>query len=743
MFWADQLLQKREGSEVINDSFTPSGIVHMGSLKGPVIHDTLFRILKSQKKEVKFMYGFDDFDPIDGLPSDLMKTHQKYLGIPISIAPAPTGNGTFGDYFSNKMLALLNGLGIKPTEVYKTSVLYKNGTFDNAIRFVLDHAQEVRNVYSEIYKKEIPATWYPLQIVCPNCGKVGTTKVTSWDKKEVSFSCEENLVKWAVGCKTQGKISPFGGNAKMPWKVEWAAKWWTFGVTIEGAGKDHASAGGSYDVAMKLCSDVFKAKTPLKIAYEFFLSGGKKMSSSKGLGLTGEDLLEALPPELVRFLMIKTPPNQAVEFTPKETDLIPKLYDDYLKTAHASDADFSRAFTLSKINQNSEIPTTRFQTLTQWVQMPNMGEEIKKQHLQEWVKYAKVWVEKYAPESEKFTVQKEIPKQTQRLTDHQRHYLKLVAERFDKSSNEIELSANLYKWIEELMLKSIEAFAAIYLALIGKDHGPKAASLIRSLDKEFVKKRFEEVAEMNHESGGADQASKTKIVPLHNPEIFSIAKEVKEKFPSVSVGIAIIKGVSIQKSNPDLEKEKVKLLDSFQDLTTEQISLFNEITSYRKLYKQMGIDWHSRRPSPEALLRRVALKKGLYTINTCVDAYNLVVMKNRVSIGAFDLDTIVFQTTLRYATEVEDILLLGDEEATKYKNTELAYFDKKSGYNIDFNYRDSQRTAVQLTTKNLYINVDGIYDISSQMVEQSLKEACDSIIHYCGGVLESFGVESA
>ena len=157
----------------------------------------------------------------------------------------------------------------------------------------------------------------------------------------------------------------------------------------------------------------------------------------------------------------------------------------------------------------------------------------------------------------------------------------------------------------------------------------------------------------------------------------------------------------------------------------------------------MGVDWHSRRPSPEALLRRIALKKGLYTVNTCVDAYNLVVMKHRVSVGAFDLDAIKFPTELRFAKPGEKILLLGDSEPTEYTEKELAYFDQDGGYNIDFNFRDAQRTAVQLDTKNLYINVDGVFDIPPQKVEEVLKESCEKIMQYCGGKLDLFGVVTA
>lgn len=749
MFWADKLLEKRLGKELINDSFTPSGMVHMGSLKGPVIHDTLFRVLKQNNKEVEFLYGFDDADPIDGLSPDLQKTHSQYFGVSLFKAPSPDGKGSFADFFINKMMELLKKLDIKPTRIYRTSDLYKEGVFNKSIKLILDNAQKVRNVYSEIYKKEIPSSWFPLQVICPHCGKLSTTKVTGWDGTKVTFCCEKNLVKWAQGCGFCGEISPFDGNSKIPWKVEWAAKWWTFGVTIEAAGKDHASSGGSYDVAIKLSEDIFHNKPPLKIAYEFFLAGGKKMASSKGVGLTGEKLLEVLAPQIVRFLMIKTPPNQAVEFTPKDTDIVPKLYDDYQKSydayAQKTDADAGRAFELSQTDSIKLPPSVRFGLLAQYIQMPNMQEQLKKEDLHDWAPYAKVWIEQYALDSEKFLIQEHVPEASKQLSDIQKRFLDKVAKELEKDWNPQNFQKNLYEWAKDLGVPSKEAFAALYISLIGKDHGPKAAWLITSLDKEFVRKRFEEVDSSVILSSVHDLKKMPKQV-RHDKiksEIFSIDSEVIDKFPSVSVGIAIIKGISIEKLNKELEQEKEEVLKSLRGLTTEQINQYPEVQSYRRLYKETGTDWHSRRPSPEALLRRVALSKGLYIVNTCVDAYNLVVMKYRVSIGAFDLDKIIFPTVLRFTRIDEEILLLGDKEPTKYKEGEIAYFDQKGGYNMDFNYRDAQRTAVQTTTKNLYINVDGTYDITPEKVQDVLKEACDKIIKYCGGKIELIGVETS
>lgn len=488
MFWADELLKDRSGKEWINDAWTPSGIVHMGGLKGPVIHDVLFKILKEKGIEVTWSFGFDDFDPIDGLPPELESSHKEYMGIPVFMAPAPEGDGTFGDYYGNKMRSMFEALGIE-AEIYLASDYYKKGVYNEAIKIVLDNADKVRKVYAEMYKKEIASDWFALQVICPNCKKLGTTKVTSWDGEKVEFTCSPDLVKWAVGCGTTGKISPFDGNAKMPFKVEWAAKWWTFNVTIEGAGKDHASAGGTYDVARIICKEVFEKEPPLKLPYEFFLSGGKKMSSSKGLGLNGEALLEVLSPEVARFLMIKTEPNHAVEFEPKNTEIILKLYDEYQKAGEESD----RVFALSQIDGNKKKLPMRFSVLTQWVQMPNMEEQIKKEGLEEWAKYARVWVEKYAPESAKFLVQKELPESAGDLSEDQKKLLHTIANDIEKEWDPEEFQTRIYDIGKGLGITGKESFGAIYKALIGKDHGPKAAWLILSLDKEFIKKRFNEV----------------------------------------------------------------------------------------------------------------------------------------------------------------------------------------------------------------------------------------------------------
>ena len=770
MFWADKTAQEIiiSGKYIpywVDDMKTPSGRVHVGSLLGVVFHDLVYKALKDAGVAATYTYVFENHDPMDDIPGYLEREKfEKYLGMPLFKVPSPVdGYKDFAEYYALEFKQAFNEIGANP-EIIWTKDLYTSGKMNKAIKAALDHAGEVRSIYHEMYGKELPTDWYPFQVYCEHCGKVSTTRVYDWDGENVYYRCVVDAVKWTKGCGHESKTSPFsdesGIKGKLPWKVEWPAKWQAIGVTVEGAGKDHMSRGGSHDMAKLFCERVFHYPVPYPVSYEFMLIGGKKMSSSKGRGFAASDMTSILPPELVRFLIVKMDPHKQTNFDPGEGDTIPRLFDEYQEYArHFIDKrgdDQARIFELSQIGSVKIPPLdVRFSTLAQWVQMPNMQENIKKEGLEDWAKYAKIWVEQFAPDSEKFVVQEELPKSAGNLTTEQRKYLAGIADALNNDVSAEDLQVRIYEKSKEEGIPSKDAFGAIYTALLGKPHGPKAAWLISSLDRDFVKKRFLEVSSMDtgyvsenvnvERSHKQNNSSTSGLLDMQEitPDVFSIDQTVKEKYPSLSIGVAIIKGVIIEKSNPELEKEKEALLKSLEGLTTEKLGEYEEIKAYRKLYKEMGVDWHSRRPSPEALLRRVALDKGLYTVNTCVDAYNLVVMKSRVSVGAFDLDAVEFPTTLRFPRSGEEILLLGDTEPTVYKEKEVSYFDQRGGYNIDFNFRDAQRTAVKEETKNLYINVDGVFEIPAEAVRKTLQDACDIILRYCGGTVDLMGVITA
>lgn len=759
MFWSDKIAKEIIASDKhipywVDDMFTPSGYAHIGSLRGPIVHDLVFRSLVDAGKETTFTYIFNDFDPVDGLPPELARMASE-LGRPLRLAKSPEeGFESFADYFTKDFQYVLRNLGVRAEFRYSWD-MYHEGLFNGVIREALDNATRIQDIYQRVsgsQKRE--KGWLPLQVICEKCGKLGTTRVHGWDGAIVEYTCEPAMVTWAKGCGHTGHIDPFNGQGKLPWKVDWPAHWKVLGVTIEGAGKDHSSAGGSRDIAKELCKEVFQIDNPYNLPYEFFLIGGKKMSSSKGLGLKGRDLTSLLPPAVGRFLFTRTDYRQAIEFDPVGTMAIPDLFDEYDRCWQAyntdSDENLSRAFILSQIEKVPEKDTKlflpRFRDIANFAQLPNVElwerlEETKgskltdfeRELIKERLTYAFVWLSKYAPDEYRYQISiKSFDEIT--LSDAQWDFLNTLAKIWNKVTDPETLQSEIFILAKDKHLDLKLAFQALYKSVLDKEHGPRAGWLLKKFPVESVVERLT----LNGHADDVKIVNTLKII--NKPEFFIIDTKLKETRPTISVGIAIIRGVSIKSSDEGLENEKKTFLDLLQGLTTEALGLYPELISYRKLYKEMGIDWHSRRPSPEALLRRVALGKGLYAVNTCVDAYNLVVMKHRISVGAFDADAMKFPTILKNAGQGDEILLLGDKEPTKYTSKELAYYDQVGGYNIDFNYRDAQRTKVTESTKNIWINVDGVYDITPSMVEQSLRESVEMIVKYCGGNVEFEGV---
>ncbi len=521
MYWADRVAKNIIDSGqfkpyLIDDMATPSGYPHVGSLKGPLVHDLVFRALKDAGQDVRFTYVFNDFDPIDGLPEELEKEFTKYMGFPLRSVPSPNGDSSksFADFFADDYKKVIEGFGVK-AEYLSSWDLYHQGKFNEVIREALDNASKIQDIYQTIsgsQKKQIG--WLPLQVVCQNCGRIGTTRVHDWDGSTVEYTCEPNLVKWAQGCGESGRISPFDGNGKLPWKVDWPAHWKVIGVTIEGAGKDHSVAGGSRDIARELCKDVFNYPEPFNLPYEFIIIGGKKMSSSKGLGLKARDLTGLLPPELGRFLFARTDFRQAAEFDPNQTMAIPDLFDEYDRCYKAfivkGEEEFARAYELSQIKTNleEELFIPRFRDVVNYIQTaPNEVEarfvatkgspltNSEKEILEERQRYAKIWLDKYAPDEFRFGITETIPEGAGNLTQEQKTYLVDILTLLNKDLSADDLQQELYQLSKDQGIETKDAFAAIYLSLIGKNHGPKAGILLTTLSKDAVVKRLKEVSE--------------------------------------------------------------------------------------------------------------------------------------------------------------------------------------------------------------------------------------------------------
>ncbi|MEO7319313.1 MAG: lysine--tRNA ligase, partial [Chthoniobacteraceae bacterium] len=518
MFWTEEIAAKCNGAQIINDSKTPSGRVHVGALRGVLIHDAIFRTLKEKGIEARYLFGVDDYDPVDEIPKGEDEHFGRYIGWPLCNTPAPRGSSApdMAEHFMSEFREIFVDLGVK-AEGYRMRDLYRSGEFNEPIDMILRNAEKVRRVYKEVSGAERPAHWLPFQVICEKCGCIGTTEVSDYDGRDVSYMCRMDKVvntklNLGRGCGYEGKVSPFDGRGKLPWKLEWVAKWVKFPVTIEGAGKDHSTKGGSRDVSEACLRAIYGIEPPLRVPYEFFLVGGAKMSSSKGVGASARDMANLLPPEVLRFLMIRTKPNSPVNFDVREEGIV-KLFNEFdrfhsraeiEKNATPDEACVHR---LSELTPEGGYVNANFQLVSALVQMPHLDpvKEIEKRkgapltaierrHLDARIASAKIWVENYASEEEKTRLQETLPARAQELTQTQRAFLQNLAAALPETAWEDNaLQAKVFEVARMTPIEQPVAFKAIYRVLLDREAGPKAGNLLAFLDRDFVIARFREL----------------------------------------------------------------------------------------------------------------------------------------------------------------------------------------------------------------------------------------------------------
>ncbi|HEX2792128.1 MAG TPA: lysine--tRNA ligase [Candidatus Paceibacterota bacterium] len=522
MFWADRIAKEIETTKagttgtrplLIRDEKTLSGRVHIGSMRGVAIHGLVGEVLDEYGIENEYRYELNDFDPFDSIPGYLdERTFVEHLGKPLYTVPSPEpGFANYAEYFGAEFAAVHEKAGFRPSYYRTYADLYAAGKMDALIHTALERASDVRRILKEVSGSVKDESWLPVSVVCERCGKMMTTRAFDFDGATVAYACDKGPDD-TVPCGNQGRISPFGGAAKLFWKVDWAAKWVALGVDIEGGGKDHSTKGGSRDVANHIARAVFGYEPPYDIPYEFFLVGGKKMSSSKGRGSSAKDMAELFPPNVLRLVLIGKDINQQIDIDP-EGDSVPRTYDWYDDLAEKVRAgiadDFTRLYALAQLPEERAEDAApwqlRFSQVAFMVQMPHLsleeeaarvkGEALTADELRllsERAAYARFWLATYAADAYKYELQDALPDIA--LSTEQKMALSRLADFFDEARSGEAVQARLHELKAECSIAPKDLFTALYRVFLNRDSGPKAGWFLSVLPRAFAQERLRAAA---------------------------------------------------------------------------------------------------------------------------------------------------------------------------------------------------------------------------------------------------------
>jgi lysyl-tRNA synthetase, class I len=494
--WADEAAEAAIASGrpvVVSSGISPSGEIHIGNMREVLTADAVFRAVAERGVPVRFNYVCDNFDPLRRVYPFLdAAVYEPLIGRPLSAIPCPCGkHPSYAEHFLAPFLESLRELRVD-VELERADQMYGSGRMNETIGQALSARDRIATILAELTGKTVDAAWSPFNPLCPSCGRITQTSVTG-------FSTKDATVSYACQCGGSG-VLPMAGGGKLTWRVDWPARWAMLGVSVEPFGKDHATRGGSYDTGARIAREVFDYEPPLPVPYEWIsLKGKGDMSSSKGNVLSIAQVLELVPPEALRYLVMRERPQSTIAFDPGLPLL--QLVDD-VDDAEAKRID-SRALALSRAGAFSPIGVP-FKHLVVAAQVAGFDPDRTMEVLARTgytglnraavgvrLAYARRWLDRHAPEDLKFEVRADLPAETAALSAAQKTFLRRLAGSLDDSMDGEAVHLLIYALAKEFPeTKPAELFQALYVALLGKPRGPRAGTFIAALGPSFCAARF-------------------------------------------------------------------------------------------------------------------------------------------------------------------------------------------------------------------------------------------------------------
>ena len=535
----DGVIERDPEQYLIVTGKSMSGSVHIGFMKEVIIADVIKRELQALGKQAKTVFISDDYDPIRSFPPSVTLSPDEYMGVPYSDAPDPHGCcESLGAHWTNELVESFLEFGVDP-EVVLQSKLYETKEMLDAVRTCLKNTETIREILIEYVARdfgekqkaeylESMKTWYPASVICPICGRIQSggkgsivpNRVTAYNQEddEVSYECAH------CGNSDTAKFDKL--RLKLSWRVDWPAKWYVMKTTVEPAGKDHAVKGGSYDTGLEMSRRVFGWSGPVKVPFEWVRLAGRDMGTSKGNVFTPRSWLDIAPPELFRYMVLRTDLEKSNNI---QTDLIPDLVDIYetfertyygLDDADSEKQDFARVlYPNTEVRPVSDeyIPKLSFKFATVTSQLQGILSEetvlercydvLKKRHnLTELSPDAKAliparlsralaWVKEFGSEQERVEVPDQVSAEIiATLTEVDRSFLTRLVETLGvESLEEDDIQAAIFNTARVVDIKPKRAFQVIYMILISRKSGPRLGPFLSMLGIDWVLERIKSV----------------------------------------------------------------------------------------------------------------------------------------------------------------------------------------------------------------------------------------------------------
>ncbi len=504
MHWLNQIVddvtaRHPDGEILIESGGSPSGTHHIGHMRELVTCDAILLELRRRGRKARHIYFVDDLDNLRKIPMNVPAEFEKYLGVPICDVPAPDGSGqSYADYFLQSLVDGAAALNIE-VEFIRSHKKYREGFFVPAIERCLERIPAIRKALETVSGRQLDEKWSPIQVI--EDGRLKKRSFLHIDKEAKTIQYE--------GADGEPKtLSYASGDVKLDWRLDWPGRWWLMHILVEPSGRDHMTKGSSYDTGVEIMRDVYEAEAPYPVSYDFINMVGdtKKMSASKGSGLDAVEGSKIMPPEVVRYFILRAAPLKRLYFDPvngvvqlmdefaafaakqDKTEAEQQLWEIVTRGAEADDRRVSRvpfSHLVASYQASLKNADTTLEVLKRTEHAAVAEEEagiIRRE-----LTFIDEWLRLRAPVDVKFELAANVNAADFNPTEQA--FLQALAKKVESAPKDADgtyFHEAIYALKGELDMQPKEMFGALYRALIAQASGPRAGWFLSILPRDWL-----------------------------------------------------------------------------------------------------------------------------------------------------------------------------------------------------------------------------------------------------------------
>lgn len=191
----------------------------------------------------------------------------------------------------------------------------------------------------------------------------------------------------------------------------------------------------------------------------------------------------------------------------------------------------------------------------------------------------------------------------------------------------------------------------------------------------------------------------------------------------IKAAFLILYNINNDSSYDKLKNKIYSFYENFINVhTLHDLDYDKNILGYRKLHSSIGVTEKSLVASPESLIKLLHKYKTLRPINNLVDIYNYIAIKNKISIGAHDLDQIAGNVRLCMTNGNESFTPLGRNKPQNIIENEYCYIDDNDEILCRLDCRQCDKTKTSKETKNCLFIIQGHKDIPIDLIKSTSTE---------------------